>query len=628
MKTWRVAVPRTRDPFVNTPLLSIGPGADGVELFWISSWNSNVGCTALLVRADGEAVVYHFPLPHAGFYSAVADGNDGIWLCGDLSRIVHLRLSDGHWDSYDTGAAEGLVFQGMARYGDQLMVAAFTGTRTDAVCFDTATRRTAKLYEDITPQHYLRSSFPGPDGTVTIAIETPATELLTWNPADGTLTPGPPAPDSIDRQWRLLQNAGWAARIEEVPSEVEDVRWFGMAGEMVWGARCRDSAEVVLFDRQARTARVVCSVPDSDHFNLALTTDLKVLAVTRYGRLLRYDANTGAVELDVELPAESTGRVDCVVRLDRRTVLGTPFISQRFWTVDLESGDGRDQGRAAPGGGQISRSWLVDGRAYLAAYAGGELTCFDPALPIGYPKNPRVVAAPPRAMRPVAGAVDGRVLVYSCTQKYGVLGCILTRYDLATGAVSYADDPLPEQAVQSMLWPTGSDRILVGTARHADMTSTVPAATTCYLGWLDPGDLTLQDLIPMPPGTDRVDILGLLDDTTALCVLPGPRWFKLPLLTSSTSERRSRAGTGSLEFMELPVKLDPWALHSADVPGRFVALVGDQIELWELYGTSSAARRLKVLHREPGAYRIVVQGTDVYVLTSTELVVLDAILSQ
>ena len=40
VETLRVPIPPGRDPFVNTPLLALGPGADGAERFWISTWNS------------------------------------------------------------------------------------------------------------------------------------------------------------------------------------------------------------------------------------------------------------------------------------------------------------------------------------------------------------------------------------------------------------------------------------------------------------------------------------------------------------------------------------------------------------------------------------------------------------
>jgi len=615
----RIPIPRTRDPFVNTPLLPVGRDDDGVEQFWISSWNSNVGCIGLLVGADGKARSYRFPMPHAGFYSAVPDDTGGLWLCGDLSRIVHLRLRDGRWTAYDTGADPGLVFQGMARdaAGDNLLVAAFTGDRTDAVCFDTRARRTRLIHRDISPQHYQRSSFQSADGTVAIALETPDTELLRWDPVSGALDPGPPAPTGAAVQWRLLHNAGLPALLTGLPPELSEVRWFAADGGLVWGARCGDDAEVLVWDRDAGTASVVCTVADSDHFNLALTAERKLLAVTRYGRLCRFDALTGVAELCAGLDTDSIGRVDCVVRLDERTVLGTPFISQRFWTADLETGLGRDRGRAAPGGGQISLSWLVEGRAYLAAYAGGELTCLDPAASGSFPANPRVVAAPPGAMRPVAGAVADDVLVYSCTRRYGTLGCVLTRYDVSTGAVRYRDDPLPYQSIQSLLWSPGQRRLLAGTARHADMTSAPPQAATCYLALLDPDDLTLHALAAMPPGADRVAVLGRLTDELALCHLSGVEgggWFATSL----------GAPTPPAEYLVLPEELDPSTIVATGVPGRFVVRIADRIELWDL----NRPTRLRLLHRAPEAYRVVVQDDDVYVLTPTELIVLASVLNE
>ncbi|MEW1843035.1 hypothetical protein AB0392_34275 [Nonomuraea angiospora] len=114
---------------------------------------------------------------------------------------------------------------------------------------------------------------------------------------------------------------------------------------------------------------------------------------TRLRRPLGGPAITGAHELHRVLDTGAVGTVDCLIRLDERTVLGTPFISQRFWTVDLATGHGTDHGRAAPGGGQITRTWYADGAANLAAYAGGELTAYVPTRAARFPDNPRAVAA-------------------------------------------------------------------------------------------------------------------------------------------------------------------------------------------------------------------------------------------
>src|SRR4051812_45666483 len=103
-----VPIPKTRDPFVNTNLISLGPDQDGQERFWISTWNSNVGPLAVMVTETGAARVYRFPArgdgTRGGYYSAALEDPDTLWLCGSLSRVVRLTLSTGKYEEFPTGA--------------------------------------------------------------------------------------------------------------------------------------------------------------------------------------------------------------------------------------------------------------------------------------------------------------------------------------------------------------------------------------------------------------------------------------------------------------------------------------------------------------------------------------------
>ena len=57
----RYSIPKTRDPFINAPFISAGVDPEtGLERFWCSSWNDNVGSTGVLIRADGSTRVYRF----------------------------------------------------------------------------------------------------------------------------------------------------------------------------------------------------------------------------------------------------------------------------------------------------------------------------------------------------------------------------------------------------------------------------------------------------------------------------------------------------------------------------------------------------------------------------------------
>ncbi|MBI2441676.1 MAG: hypothetical protein HYV35_09930, partial [Lentisphaerae bacterium] len=50
----RVPLPKTRGPFINAPLISLGADAAGEERFWISTWNAYSGCLAVLVTESGK----------------------------------------------------------------------------------------------------------------------------------------------------------------------------------------------------------------------------------------------------------------------------------------------------------------------------------------------------------------------------------------------------------------------------------------------------------------------------------------------------------------------------------------------------------------------------------------------
>lgn len=610
----RVPVPATRDPFPNTPLLRVPPGGGEPERFWISSWNRASGCTGVLTDAAGHARLYRFPPPHSGFYSAVAVDSDTLWLCGDLSRMVRLTLSDGTWQSFPTGADSGLVFQGMAYdpATGKLLAACFTGESTVAVSFDTRRGSTARVYRGISTAKYLRASFACDDGSFLLGLDTPEPRFVRWNPAAEQLEDAGRAADRLLQAWRI---AGEADDLPDAFFAERTVRWFARRGDDVWGLRQRGGdGELVHADARTRATTELGPLADVNHLNLAVTADRSIVAVSRYGEFTRVDADTGAPQAHAVFPTDAVAEADCLVRLDARTMLGTPFISQRFWTVDLRTGEGVDQGRAAPGEGEILQTWHLDGLVYMAAYTGGELMRYDPAQPSTFPENPRVVATPQGAQRPVAAAERDGVIVYAATHGYGVLGGILTRYDTRTGEVRYLDDPLPGQTVETMVWPE-SRFMLAGTTRHADMRSAPPADDHGCLALLDAATLSVTEVVAMPAGTDTVRVHGRLDASAYLVSTTGASgvgWYRV--------DHRALAAVAPLP--EIPGDIDPLRITAAPELGRFVVRRGDRAELWDL----ADARLLRVLHEEPGVYAQVVDGHNLYLLTPRELIVMDDVL--
>jgi hypothetical protein len=638
----RVPIPPGRDPFVNTPLLSLGNGVDGEERFWTSSWNSVSGTTGVLITESGKERIYRFEPPHFGFYSAALEDQDTLWLCGDLSRLVRLTLSSGAIEIYETGVPSALVFLGMIidHATEKLYAAAFPSPHTTAFSFDYRRRKTVKVYENICEDHNMRAHFPNGDGTFSSVMFIPGMSLMQWNPQDETLEKvllqeqipklKSPVRNTLEVD-RLISNdegewyfpdAGWYNPLTrqlrtDGPKPEREMVWFARRGKFAWGIGGGTEPKVVgMWNFETGQVKEICAPADATVCGAALTSQQKIVAVSLYGEYSRHDAHSGALEISKRLPTDSIAHVDCLRRIDTDRLLGTPFITQRFWEVNLQTGKGFDCGRAAPGPGEILQTWKINQKIYMAAYTGGELMEYDPGEHPHFPENPRVVAVPPGGMRPVAAADDGRNIYYSSNHKYGNLGCILTRYDTKTGLVNYYDDPLPGQAMRSLKYDKSTFSLLAGTTMMADCGSAEPSSPHCYFVRFDAADCSLVEQREAPPETALATVHGALTGDCYLCEVngnfsgePHSRWFALSISDFSIPD---------FDAMNRYPQNATLAA-TTEKPGLFVLLINDQYELWDMNRVES----LKVLHPQGAVYRIFVEENSVFLVTPKEVIVLE-----
>ena len=63
MKVIRVRIPKSRDPFINAGLISLGVDRRGRERFWISSCNGGQGSTGIVIDEDGDYRLYRLNRP-------------------------------------------------------------------------------------------------------------------------------------------------------------------------------------------------------------------------------------------------------------------------------------------------------------------------------------------------------------------------------------------------------------------------------------------------------------------------------------------------------------------------------------------------------------------------------------
>lgn len=625
----RVPIPKTREPFVNTPLMPVGKDERGLERFWISSWNSVMGCMAVLVNETGEHRIFRFKPPHPGFYSAVQEDEDTLWLCGSLDKVVRFSLADGKYEAFETGAPAALVFQGMAldKTTGKLFAAAFPPPTISAFSFDIRNREPVRVYSDFTPEHYMRFSFPNGDGTWSIVLTTSGESLLRWNPVSNNL-------EAVRLSDKRDPNAGYAVRLihddggryyfpgrgwydagngtfdSSGPKPDREMTWLARRGDKVYGA----GQSVSEWDVRTGRVRDVCSIPGANAFNTNLTESGKIVCVNTQGEFYRCDAETGALEISKSLPTDAIGHVDCLCRFDDERLLGTPFITQRFWEVNIRTGEGRDCGKAAPGGGEILQVRKMGGKIYMAAYTGGELVEYDPQKHPHFPENPRIVADPPGGMRPVAAADDGRNIFYSCSAPYGNLGSVLTKYDTKTGLCRYTQDPLPGQQIRSLCYDKKANALLAGTTFHSDCQSCPPSSETCWIARISAEDLSVEAKTPAPPGTIEVKVEGPLGKGGYLCrFLSGKGgWAAVDIGNLRTPDES--------ELLPLPEGFH--SIRYSGRPGRFVLQIGKRLELWDM----SSKRRLRVLCDGFKGYRFEVQDGSLYLVRPKEILILEGCL--
>ena len=637
MKLKVFSVPATQDPFINTPLISAGTDpVTGEERFWISTWNENCGCLGALLTPSGKYRIYRIPkgpgIAGCGGYSACLTDNDTIWVVSDLQAFCRLTLSTGECVFFDTGAPSGLVFTGM-QYDPstkKLLAFAFHYPRLAGVSFDTALCRTVRLYDHFTDRTCIHGGFANGDGTYTVNLtgNGPA-QFYRWDPVREALEAqyhsqcencecAKTIRDSNGRVY--VPHHGWLDTETDAllpsPRPERELQWFGRHGSTAFGSvNTPNGLEVCTWD--IPTGKVCRLCGSQDVGACAMARDGSILVVTVYGQLLKFSPD-GKCLLQVQLDSASPGLIDCMIRVDAHTLLGTPFITQRFWLLDTDTGKSRDMGRAAPGGGEILKTWNIGGKIYMASYSNGYLTEFDPKRPGMYPENPRVLTQAPEGMRPVADARRGSTLYYACTHHYGTLGCTLTKYDTEMRQALHRDDPISNQHIISLSFDLEQTRLFGGTTFHSDCDTTTPGEDRCYIAELSPDTLEVLSLIPAPQGCAYANVIGALDGDHLLLTFSskeGPVSLWQYLLNdrsfSPLGITLDRYNAGA------PLFIGRSHIHYAGEPGLFVIKGTDKTRLCRI--GDDGVTVLREIFDDPGIYGLFLDGKDAYAATADRI---------
>lgn len=647
MKTLRVKLPKSRDPFVNAQLRTLGVDKLGRERFWSSSVNGSQGSTGVVVTEDGECRRYVLGKPSINYcYSAGLEGENALWLSVGLSKVARLDLRTGAYRLFDTGAPGAFVCCGAAfdpDTGKFFSLGSSDPEGATAVAFDTRTKRAA-VHRNATPDHYMYACHRLPDGAYAGLVVGPGASLVRWNPKAETLSfvrvvePGTKSPllgqshprCVTDEQGRIyLSGHGWYDLVMRtfvdtgMPRPEREANWTVRQGRLVLGSETDHLGEATVYAWDLDTGKVrrLTNLPACYAENIALTRRGKIVSLNIYGEFRRHDLESGRLELFRRLPTDAVNFAEHILRLDRGRLIGSYFITQRFWQIDLKTGKGEDLGRAAPGGGQVQNFWKIGQKVYFTSYTTGSLLEYDPSQASRFPENPCVVAEPPHSMRPVAFADDGRNLYYACNAPGSQLGGCVTRYDTRTGLAIHRVSPIPDQAVWSMWLDRRRGELLAHTSFRSDANACPPTSEITWHLRLRAEDLSVVEKIPLPPTNHASGILGPLDDKRLL----GIYWY-----AEAGQERKPYLGTAEIgrflppETRVLRPRPADWiGVHYAGRPGLFVVRRPDRVELWNLRDDWKC---VGLLRKDSGVHGVYVQGHSVYLLRARDVMILEDVL--
>ena len=537
----RFPIPHSRLPFINAEVAKVRFRGDAhlVSSVWGGStggriyfWNPDTGSRGMRELPEG--------IPGAYMLRTAVDGR--LYLgCGNGDLIRYDPAAD-RFEILVTGELTSITWGGCVtdRY------AVWEASPGHVGVYDWRESRLVKVFRPIDTEDptalYGHNVVEAPDGRVLLAIDVPQARLVLLNLE--TMFAESHTPENIRGVGSTSDAFFWdnetiAAFVRgelhfmtypgfELIQRIAGPEQGGLGGKacVVDGrlyAYSASDGSLHVLDREAEKWEV--AAPDwSDGGPVTLHPwgETAVCGVTISGLALKFDTETGQTDcMDLESTGPMAAHALCPVP-GRKMIFGAPFINQRFWVIDMETGGGEDLGRAAPGGGQINQIiWEpVTKRVLQSSYTTSAVTAFDPTAQPDWPDNPRVLASAQREgqMRPTGLLHDGRYVWMSTSPEYGHLGGALSRIDPETGKIRIWRHIVKDQKVNSLLVDSNRRRVYCGTEIFADANSAPPTQTTGRLVAFDMDRLEIARVQAIEEGESAVRVIVTLPSGEVLAV--------------------------------------------------------------------------------------------------------------
>lgn len=136
-------------------------------------------------------------------------------------------------------------------------------------------------------------------------------------------------------------------------------------------------------------------------------------------------------------------------------IWGSSSFGQTIFSFDPADGSGWNSAAVCNRGGEVYGMRVINGKVFMAAYAGGDHIVYDPSMPWDQINNINPVTlapAGPDLIRPHGKSVTGPDGAFwtGWMARYGVYGGGLTRIDPVTYDMKSWYDPVPGQGIESL----------------------------------------------------------------------------------------------------------------------------------------------------------------------------------
>lgn len=499
----RYNIPHSRMPFVNAEVeqtqfqgekhlvSSIWGGSSGGRIYF---WNPDTGSKGMRELPDGVP----------GAYMLRTAGDGCLYLgCGNGDLIRY----DAEVDEFEilvTGELRSITWGGCVtdRY------AVWAASPGHVGVYDYRDERLVKVFRPIDTDDptalYGHCAAEAPDGKVLLAIDVPQARFIVLDVE--SMTAVSHTPPNIEGIGSTNDALFWEGELAvfvrgdlhlmtyprfELRETITKPDAGGVGGKacLVGGrlyAYCNADGGLYVLDRSVGKWEVATSEwTEGGNTTIHPWGDTDVCGVTVSGETLRFNTVNGEVDrMDLESTGPMGSHALCVVP-DKNLIVGAPFINQRFWTVNIETGVGVDCGRAAPGGGQINQIiWEpITQRVLMSSYTTSAVTAYDPSAPLDWPNNPSLLASAQNEgqMRPMGLVHDGQYVWLATSPAYGTLGGALSRIDPQSGDIKIWRHLVPDQKVNAVLVDPERRKVYCSTEIYGDANSAPPTQTTGQL---------------------------------------------------------------------------------------------------------------------------------------------------